>query len=71
MHEALRNLEARKLVELHWLPGQTWRDLNRAMRTGPWHIFHFIGHGGFDRQADQGVLALANEEGQPHLLTAS
>ena len=46
---ALQGLQAAGLVALSWLEGQTWRDLLRAMRHGPWHIFHFIGHGGFDR----------------------
>ena len=38
---------------------------------GPWHIFHFIGHGGFDARRDEGVLALADERGQANLLSAS
>jgi len=24
------------------------------MRGGPWHIFHFIGHGGFDPETEEG-----------------
>ena len=27
------------------------------MRGGPWHIFHFHRHGGFDRNADEGFIA--------------
>jgi hypothetical protein len=41
------------------------------MRGGPWQIFHFIGHGGFDPVADEGVLALANEAGTTQLLHAT
>ena len=33
-------------VEFTWLAGQTWRALWRAMQAGPWHVFHFVGHGG-------------------------
>ena len=58
-------------LELTWLPGQTWRDLQEAMCGGPWHIFHFIGHGGFDRDTDEGLIALADEQGQKQLLTAT
>ena len=68
---ALQDLQKRGIVELTWLPGQTWRDVMTAMRRGPWHIFHFIGHGGFDRGADEGLLALADEQGRQHLLPAS
>ena len=41
-------------MEVSWLEGQTWRDLQKAMRGGPWHVFHFVGHGGFDPGADEG-----------------
>lgn len=71
IEEALGDLQARGLVELTWLEGQTWRDLQRAMRAGPWHIFHFIGHGGFDPRSDEGVLLLADEQGGASLLTAT
>jgi WD40 repeat protein len=69
--EALKGLVADGLVELTWLEGQTWRDLQRAMRGGPWHIFHFIGHGGVDPNAGEGLLALADEDGRTHLMTAT
>ncbi len=58
-------------MDLVWLEGQTWRDLQRAMRRGPWHIFHFIGHGGFDRATDEGLIALADDAGRAHLLRAT
>ena len=59
---ALGDLQKQRLIDLKWLEGQTWRDLQRAMRSGPWHIFHFIGHGGFDSTADEGVIALADDK---------
>src|SRR5579871_1765972 len=71
IQEALSDLQGRGLVELTWLEGQTWRDLQRAMRGGPWHVFHFIGHGGFDPRSEEGVLALADEQGHTSLLTAT
>ena len=71
MRGALEPLEQRGLVKLTWLEGQTWRDLQRAMRGGPWHIFHFIGHGAFDRRADEGALALADDDGQTYLIHAT
>lgn len=71
VEEAVRALQEKKLVELTWLEGQTWRDLQRAMRHGPWHVFHFIGHGGFDPETEEGAIALADEEGRTHLLGAT
>ncbi len=71
VEEAVKDLRARGMVDLTWLPGQTWRDLQRAMRGGPRHIFHFIGHGGFDHNADQGLIALADEDGLTALMHAT
>jgi hypothetical protein len=68
---AIQNLGARGLINLTWLEGETWRDLQRAMRGGPWHIFHFIGHGGFDHSADEGMIALADENGSTYCLHAT
>jgi tetratricopeptide (TPR) repeat protein len=68
---ALEPLERQGLVQLHWIPGQTWNDLQQAMWRGPWHIFHFIGHGGFHPTLQEGVLALANEQGKAQLLSAT
>src|SRR4029453_7611840 len=71
LSRALADLERAGRVELSWVPGQTWRDLQAAMRTGPWHVFHFIGHGGFDANAGEGTLALADDQGRTYPLHAS
>src|SRR5436190_12641606 len=71
LQAALSDLQARGLVELVWLAGQTWHDLQQALRSGPWHVFHFMGHGGFDRAADEGFLALADEGGEVQRLSAT
>lgn len=68
---ALEGLRAAGLVTLTWLEGQTWRDLQREMRHGPWHIFHFVGHGGFSRTTDEGFVALADESGGAYHLSAT
>jgi len=70
LRQAVAGLERAGRVELGWVPGQTWRDLRDAMRRGPWHIFHFIGHGGFDEAAEEGSLALAMEDGRTYSLHA-
>ncbi len=71
VERAIQGLQARGLVELEWLPGQTWRDLQEATWGGPWHVFHFIGHGGFDTHADEGFIALADSAGRTHRLSAT
>jgi hypothetical protein len=71
VEEAIRGLRERSLLELTWLEGQTWRHLQRAMRRGPWHIFHFVGHGGFDAATEEGAIALSNDAGHMHLLRAT
>lgn len=68
---AIKDLQANGLVQLTWLEGKTWQDLQRALRRGTWHIFHFIGHGGFDPNTDEGLIAFEDNEGQAHLLSAT
>ena len=64
LRAALANLERDGLVELAWAPGQTYGDLEDAMDRGPWHVFHFVGHGGYDPDSDEGTIALANDHGR-------
>ncbi len=71
IENAVAELQSQGTLELTWLGGQGWRDLQRAMRLGPWHIYHFIGHGSFDEQTDEGLIAFVNEDGRADLLTAS
>src|SRR5215218_9245305 len=70
VEEAIKGLREDGLLEITWLEGQTWRHLMRAMRRGPWHIFHFVGHGGFDPTTEEGAIALSNDTGHMHLLRA-
>ena len=73
VNQALHSLVERGLVQITWLEGQTWRDLQRVMRVGemPWHVFHFVGHGGFDDQRNEGFIVLADEAQQAHRLYAT
>lgn len=68
---ALADLIDAGRVELKWLGGQTWYALEQEIRNETFHIFHFIGHGGFDPNADQGMIALADEDGGLDLFPAS
>jgi tetratricopeptide (TPR) repeat protein len=70
LEDGLHDLRRDGRVQLSWVPGQTWRELKEAMHSGPLHIFHFIGHGGFDAVAGEGTLALANDDGSTYQLSA-
>lgn len=59
---ALGELQRRGLVALERLSAATLPDLKQRLRRKDYHILHFIGHGGFDKQAQDGVLWLENEE---------
>jgi hypothetical protein len=70
MTEALACLEQRGLVVVEQLEQATLSELQRRLRQGQYHIFHFIGHGGFDKQADDGILVLTDAEGRGRRVSA-
>ncbi len=70
LRQALAKLEGSGRVRLSWAEGQTWRDLREALDQNQCHVLHFIGHGGFDRERGEGLLALASEDGGTHRLGA-
>jgi hypothetical protein len=43
--------------------------LQQQLRKGEYHIFHYIGHGGFDRSSNDGVLVLEDEQKKGHLVS--
>jgi formylglycine-generating enzyme required for sulfatase activity len=73
LEEATLALQSDGQLELRWLDGQTWRHLQRALRpgAGPWHVFHFVGHGGFDEVVGEGLVALSDENGRTYRLSAT
>ena len=48
----------------------TLSALQRAL-LDTFHVFHFIGHGGFDETAGEGVLVLEHPDGTAHRVGAS
>jgi uncharacterized membrane protein HdeD (DUF308 family) len=70
VEEAIKVLRDEGMVELTWLEG-SWRALQEAMWHGPWHVFHFVGHGDFDPNSGKGRLAFSNETtGRQEVLAA-
>ncbi|MFX0140193.1 MAG: CHAT domain-containing protein [Candidatus Hodarchaeota archaeon] len=56
LKEALADLESQRMVELERLDNPMLTNLQRQLRRKEYHIFHYIGHGGFDTQDEDGVL---------------
>lgn len=63
MSKALEDLVAQGKVQVEWLEEATLRALQQRLREREYHLFHFIGHGGFDARSDEGVLVLEDERG--------
>ncbi|MGQ0777238.1 MAG: CHAT domain-containing WD40 repeat protein [Pseudonocardiales bacterium] len=64
LHTALAGLKRDGLVELSWVDGQTYNALEDALDQGHWNVFHFVGHGGYNRDTEEGTLALADHAGR-------
>ena len=62
LQNALRELRADNMVTLERLEAATLGALRRKLRQGQYHVLHFIGHGGFDTQSQDGVLILEDEQ---------
>ena len=60
---ALAKLETSGAIQLERLPGASLDDLRYRARGEPFHILHFIGHGGFDQAAGDGVLQFVDTRG--------
>jgi hypothetical protein len=69
LNEALDALAKRGLVTISRLPSASLASLSRPLRLDKYHIFHFIGHGGFDEQSQNGALALEDAEGRARLVS--
>ncbi|WP_404392904.1 CHAT domain-containing protein [Humibacillus xanthopallidus] len=65
------DLVASGLLELVVVADATLANLQRALLQDV-HVFHFIGHGGFDEVTQEGVLALEREDhGAAHFVTGA
>jgi formylglycine-generating enzyme required for sulfatase activity len=66
LEKALQPLIKDGLAKLTWLPDGSWRSLLDALNRGPWHIFHFVGHGDYDEEKHEGLVAFegANNRAQ-------
>ena len=70
LSEALATLIAEGLIELEWLSQASWEGVQEKLLSNQWHVLHFIGHGDYDVDADQGLIALEGKGGRKDLVEA-
>ncbi len=66
---ALKPLIEAGSVAIDWLEEASLRALQRQLRRGDYHVLHYIGHGGYDHEADDGVLLFEDEQGRGRKVT--
>jgi hypothetical protein len=68
LNEALRDLIREGMVKLDRLDGGTLPALQRRIRK-EYHVLHFIGHGRYDENVQDGALAFEGADGKTRLVT--
>jgi tetratricopeptide (TPR) repeat protein len=69
--QAVDPLERDGRIHFEWVTGGTGTDLMTKLMEGEWHVFHFIGHGGYEDPSgasgddDTGFIVLLDEYGNP------
>lgn len=58
-------------MELHWLEDASWDGIHGKLLEREWHVLHFIGHGAYDTDTDEGVLAFVGRDGRADYVAAS
>jgi hypothetical protein len=74
LEQATAQLRADGHLDLHLLEEATFAAIRKRLRQGtsqraPFHVLHFIGHGGFDAESRQGVLVLEDEGGRSRMVS--
>ncbi|MBI4670283.1 MAG: CHAT domain-containing protein [Chloroflexi bacterium] len=70
LEHALKHLTQGGLVILEFLQDATLESLQHRLRQNTFHLFHFIGHGGFDENHRDGLLVLCDENGRGRRVTS-
>ncbi|HEX9436158.1 MAG TPA: CHAT domain-containing protein [Candidatus Limnocylindria bacterium] len=63
LQQALAGLVKQGAVTVERLEPPTFANLERELMRTDHHIFHFVGHGGYDPNTQDGVLVFTNEDG--------
>jgi CHAT domain-containing protein len=70
LNKALAGLIGSGQVRLERLATPRLSVLQRKLRGDEFHILHFVGHAGFDRETQDGILVLCDEAGKGRLVAA-
>lgn len=72
LENAVKNLKEAGEIRLTRLQNATFQDLQQELDKGKtkYHIFHFIGHGGFDRKSGEGTLIFENKAQNSHSVSS-
>ena len=71
LEEALRTQIDSGRVELTWLDDASWHGVHGKLLERQWHVLHFVGHGGYDDETDEGLLVLVGSDGRADYVPAS
>lgn len=71
LQAALRDLQDDGRVRLERAPDGTMAELQRQLRRGEHHVFHYIGHGRYDPQLGDGQLAMEGPTGRAQPISGS
>jgi hypothetical protein len=63
VEEALAPLRRTGRVTITWLDGQSEEALRKALQTGEYHVFHYIGHARLNAESGGGELLLTGDDG--------
>ncbi len=69
LQEALADVQRDGLVVAERLERPSLAALQRRLRRGQYHVFHFIGHGAFDDASQDGVLLLEDDDRRGHVVS--
>jgi hypothetical protein len=68
IEDSLRPLIDRGAVTIDRSENATLLELQHKLRKNEFHIFHFLGHGGFDGKSDDGVLVMEDGHNRSRLV---
>lgn len=61
LYDSFAELRSQGLVELELLAEASVFALHQQLRRNKYHVFHFIGHGGYDNESGDGFLIMVGE----------
>jgi CHAT domain-containing protein len=69
LNDALSDLVRQGMVQVDRTEAGTLAALQGPLRRSDYHVLHFVGHGGYDEQAQDGALALEGADRKTRLAT--